>query len=113
MASLIKGITVTLYDRVVCGEDDFKNPMYWEEPVEVENVLVTPAESDDITTDLQLHGKRVVYELSIPKVDTHIWEDRTVEFFGQKWRTFGFCKQYIPENTPLDWNRKIKVERYG
>lgn len=113
MASLIKGITVTLYEAVADGEDDFKNPLYREEPVAVANVLVTPAESDDITQDLQIYGKRAVYELSIPKVDTHIWEDRTVEFFGQKWKTFGFCKRYISENVPLDWNRKIKVERYG
>lgn len=113
MACLIKGITVTLYDRVLDGEDDFKNPMCREMPVAVENVLITPAESADITADLQLHGKRAVYELSIPKADTHIWEDRTVEFFGQKWKTFGFCKCYISENIPLDWNRKIRVERYG
>lgn len=113
MASMIKGIQILLYERTKIGEDAFKNPVYEENPVEVENVLVTPAESTDIVADLQLHGKRAVYELSIPKGDTHQWEDRTVEFFGKKWKTFGFCQQLITANVPLDWDRKIKVERYG
>ena len=113
MASMIKGIQVLLYEPTKTGEDAFKNPVYEEIPVAVDNVLVTPAESTDIVADLQLHGKRAVYELSIPKGDTHTWEDRTVEFFGKKWKTFGFCQQYITENVPLDWDRKIKVERYG
>lgn len=113
MVCLIKGITVTLYEKEKIGEDDFKTPIYAETPVPVENVLVSPSESSDIVEDLQLRGKKLVYELSIPKNDTHIWEDRTVEFYGHKWQTIGFCRQYIAENVPLDWNRKIKVERYG
>lgn len=113
MASLIKGITVKLWEKTVTGEDAFKNPVYEETAVAVENVLVTPVSADDIVSDLQLYGKKAVYELSIPKGDTHTWEDRTVEFFGQKWRTFGFCQQLIAALVPLDWDRKIRVERYG
>ena len=113
MASMIKGITVKLLEKTVIGEDAFKHPVYEETAVEVENVLVTPMSTDDIVAELQLSGKKAVYELSIPKGDKHIWEDRTVEFFGQKWKTFGFCQQYITENVPLDWDRKIRVERYG
>lgn len=113
MASMIKGIKILFYEREKTGEDAFKNPVYEETPVEVENVLVTPAESTDIVADLQLHGKKAVYELSIPKTDNHEWEDRTVEFFGHKWKTIGFCQKLITANVPLDWDRKIKVERYG
>lgn len=113
MASLIKGITVTLYEKTVAGEDALKNPVYEEAPVKVENVLVSPVGTEDIAADLQLYGKRAVYELSIPKGNVHIWEDRRVDFFGHKWKTFGFCQQYITQNVPLDWDRKIKVERYG
>lgn len=113
MASMIKGIQVLLYEPTKTGEDAFKHPVYEEKPVAVENVLVTPTESAAIVADLQLHGKKAVYELSIPKTDTHEWEDRTVEFFGHKWKTFGFCQKLITTNVPLDWDRKIKVERYG
>lgn len=113
MACLIKGTTVYLYEKTQTGEDAFKHPVYEETPVEVENVLVTPLSTDDIIAELQLSGKKAVYELSIPKGDTHTWEDRTVEFFGQKWKTFGFCLQLITKNVPLDWDRKIRVECYG
>lgn len=113
MASLIKGIPVILHAKAVSGEDAFRNPIYTEEPVTVNNVLVSPAGTDDVVGDVQLEGKKAIYELSIPKDDAHIWEDSTVEFFGQKWKTFGFCTQYIPTLVPLDWDRKIKVERYG
>jgi len=113
MASLIKGITVILYEPTKTGEDGFHRPKYAELPVKVDNVLVTPMSTEDIVAELQLSGKKAVYELSIPKEDTNIWEDRTVEFFGHKWKTFGCCQKYITQNVPLDWDRKIRVERYG
>lgn len=113
MVSPIKGIPVVLYVKTASGEDAFKNPIYTEEPVTVENVLVSPAGTDDIVEDLQLQGKKAVYTLSIPKGDPHTWEDSTVEFFGQKWKTIGFCIRYITGLVPLDWDRKIQVERYG
>jgi len=113
MASLIKGTTILLYERTQTGTDAFNSPVYIETPVEVKDVLVCPVNSTDIVGDTQFHGKHAVYELCIPKDDTHIWEDRTVEFFGQKWRTFGIPQQWIPEKFPLLWNLKVKVERYA
>ena len=113
MASLIKGITVILYDRTQTGTDEFNAPIYTETPVEVKNVLAAPADTTAIVGDTQAEGKRIVYELCIPKRDTNVLEDRTVEFFGHKWKTIGFPQEWIEENLPLDWNRKVKVERYG
>lgn len=113
MASLIKGITIVLYDRIQTGVDDFKSPIYQETPVYVDNVLVTPVATSDITGDVQLKGKRAEYELCIPKKNANVWENRIVEFYGQKWRTIGIPQEWIEENVPLDWNRKVKVERYG
>ena len=82
----IQGMTVILYDRVKTGTDAFHAPVYVESPTEVKNVLVCPVSTEDIITDFQLYGKRAEYELCIPKGDIHIWENRTVEFFGKKWR---------------------------
>lgn len=108
----IKGIPVTLYEKTQTGEDRFHDPVYAENPVPVENVLVTPADASAVTTELQLSGHHLAYELSIPKGDAHDWENVTVEFFSQKWRTYGGVQQYIEELAPLDWNKKVKVERY-
>lgn len=111
--ALIKGITVTLFDKVQTGTDEFKRPTYDEVPVEVKNVLVCPASSTDIVDQMNLSGKKAIYTLAIPKGDTHNWIDRKVEFFGETWRTFGFPVMGIEENIPLDWNVKVMVERYG
>lgn len=109
----IRGIPVILYDRVQTGTDDFHAPVYSETPVTVENVLVCPVSTQDIITDFQLYGKRAEYELCIPKEDTHTWEDRVVDFFGQKWHTFGIPQQWQESQLPLAWNKRVKVERYG
>ena len=113
MASLIKGTTILLYERTQTGVDAFNCPVYTENPVEVKNVLICPANTEDVVGDTQLYGKHAVYELCIPKDDAHVWEDCTVEFYGEKWRTFGIPQQWISENLSLDWNLKVKVERYG
>ena len=111
--AMIKGITVTLRVKTKVGEDPFRVPIYEYEDVVVENVLVTPSSTDDIVTTQNMTGKKSIYTLAIPKGDTHIWEDTTVKFFGQEWRTLGFPIEGIEELIPLNWNKKVMVERYG
>ncbi|MEG1407802.1 MAG: hypothetical protein RSD23_08075 [Ruthenibacterium sp.] len=113
MAALLKGIDVILYDKVQSGADAFHHAIYTETPVTVQNVLVCALDADDMIQQTQLSGKRVAYELCIPKGDSHIWEDRKVAFWGETWHTVGFGRRWIDANVPLDWNEKIKVERYG
>lgn len=110
--SMIKGIKVTLYEQSQTGVDGFNNPTYAEVPTEVDNVLVYPTDDSAVVDALQLYGKKAVYEICIPKGDTHSWEDCRVDFFGQSFRVFGPGKEYINENVPLEWNKKYKVERY-
>jgi hypothetical protein len=50
--------------------------------------------------------------LGIPKEDEHDWENRRVDFFGEKWRVFGIPTKGIEDIIPLDWNMKVTVERY-
>lgn len=111
--AMLKGVSVTLYERNIEGRDQFKSPIYTETPTVVDNVLIAPVSSEDLVNELQLYGKHAVYELSIPKGDTHNWEDSVVEFLGHKWKTYGFCREWIEDNIPLQWNKKIKVERYA
>lgn len=110
---MIKGITVILYDKEQTGIDEFNRPVYKETPITVDNVLVAPSSSDDVVTTTNLAGKKAVYTLAIPKGDDHVWADRKVEFFGEVWKTFGIPLEGIEENIPLDWNKKVMVERYG
>ena len=108
---MIKGITVTLYERLQSGTDPFGEPVYTETQTPVDGVLVTPTASEEVVTELQVYGRRSVYELCIPKGDSHDWENRKVGFFGQVFRSFGPVTEYIEANVPLRWNRKVKVER--
>lgn len=109
---MLKGMTVTLYNLTKTGEDPFGAPLYEETAEEVGDVLVGRPSTEDITEALDLHGKRLAYELGIPKGDTHVWEDRTVEFFGRRFRTFGAVRQGIEENIPLRWHKIVMVEAY-
>lgn len=115
MAGRIHGITVTLFEKTQVGVDEFNRPVYNESPVEVENVLVGSPESDEtisVANRLNLTGKKIAYVLAIPKGDEHDWMDRKVSFFGEIFRTVGTPAQGIEDMIPLEWNRKVKVERY-
>ncbi len=111
--AMIKGITVVLISKVQTGTDPFKRPIYEYVEENVDNVLVAPSSADDIATSQDLTGKKAVYTLAIPKGDTHNWVDATVRFFGQEWHAFGIPLEGIEANIPLDWNKKVMVERYG
>ena len=109
---MIKGISVRLFERNKIGEDEFHHPIYEENPIDVENVLVSPSSTTEIVDSLNIFGKKAVYTIAIPKTDNHTWKDNVVEFFGEKWKVIGFPQMGIEENIPLDWNQKWMVERY-
>ena len=109
----IKGITVRLYTKEQIGTDLFDRPVYTEKAVDVENVLVTPISSADMVNELNLTGKTIAYELSIPKGDQNNWTNARVEFFGEAFTTVGYPEEMLESLVPLDWNKKVKVERYG
>lgn len=112
MAALIRGIPVTLITKTETGRDDFGLPVYSESSEIVNNVLVTPLSSDEVAQDYAWHGVRTIYELCLPKGDSHVWTNNAVEFFGQRYDAVGEPREYIEANLPLCWNRKIRVARH-
>lgn len=110
---MIKGIPVKLYERTASGTDTFGHPIYIEAPVTVEDVLVAPASTTEVLDMFNITGKKAVYNIAIPKGDTHTWQDCRVDFFGASWRVIGFPQQGIEENIPGRWNQRWMVERYG
>ena len=108
----IKGITVTLWQKTQTGIDDLRQPIYEEIPVLIDNVLVSPTTSQEIVESLNLYGKKVVYNIAIPKGDMHDWENCKVSFFGQDFKTVGLMTEGIDANIPLQWNKKIQAARY-
>lgn len=110
---MIKGITVKLYQKTESGRDDFNHPIYTETAIDVENVLIGHPSSTEVLDTLNITGRKAVYTLGIPKGDTHDWEDKTVKFFGRKFKTIGIPVEGIEELIPLSWNKQIKVEVYN
>ena len=108
---MLNGIDITLYTKTKTGVDEFHAPVYEETPVTVRNVLVGEPSAEEITTELQLTGRRLAYTLAIPKGDAHDWNDVQVEFFGQRFRTCGGVVQGIERMIPLCWNKKVQVVR--
>lgn len=109
---MIKGITVTLYERTQTGTDSMNNPVYEETAVEVKNVLVSRVSAEEMTSSTTLEGKRAIYELCLPKGDSHDWENCRVTIWGEDFIVIGPEYQYIEGNVPLSWNKKVKVGRY-
>lgn len=108
----IKGIPVTLYERTENGEDSFGAPIYAETEVTVDNVLVAPVSAQEVLDTLSLTGRKVVYQLGLPKGDNHDWTAGTkVSFFGETFRIIGDIKQGIEEMVPLEWHKIVSVER--
>lgn len=108
----MRGVTITLYDKVQTGVDAFNRPVYEDVATTVDNVLIGEPTTEDVINELNLTGKHLAYTLAIPKGDAHEWNDRRVEFFGEVFRTYGEPTQGIEHLIPLSWNKKVKVERY-
>ena len=109
----MKGITVNLYKRTKTGTDALNHPIYSEAPVSVDNVLVAPVSSQEVLDTYNLTGRKAVYQLAIPKGDTNEWAaGMKVSFFGKDWRIIELAEEGIEKLIPLDWNKKVRVERY-
>lgn len=109
----MKGITVTLYEKRWAGVDALNKSFYEETATDVDNVLVAPVSSTEVLETYNLSGRKAVYELAIPKGDTHEWRAGTrVRFFDADWRVIDIPTKGIETMIPLSWNTKVRVERY-
>lgn len=105
------GITVRLHVRTEGAPDAFNDATFTDTTVDVANVIVGEPTAAEVTSSVDLYGKKAEFMLGIPKGDTHDWEDTLVEFFGQTWQTVGPTIMGIESNVPTPWHRKIRVAR--
>ena len=111
----MQGVTVILHVKTKTGEDSFGNPVYADNPENVDNVLIGPAGPaypGDIAGALALTGQHAAYQLYVPKGDSHRWDGALIDFFGRRWKAVGTEEQWIEELIPLEWNKRVSVERY-
>lgn len=110
--TLIKGQSVILVCQKEVGADPFGKPIFSSIDITVDNVLIAPTSTQDVINQMSIDGRKAVYTLAIPKEDYNDWENKIVKFFGKDWKTVGVPLQGIDELIPLDWNKKVMVERY-
>ena len=108
----IHGIPITLIDKQVVSIDPFGSPVVKDVEITIDNVIVAPATTEDVTSQMSVTGKKISYTLGIPKGDMHDWENKEVRFFGKRWKTVGIPLEGIESMIPLEWNKKVMVERY-
>lgn len=109
---MIRGETVILLNKTQTGFDPFGAPVYTETQEPVANVVVGTPSTDDVTEDLRLYGKALLFVLGIPKGDAHNWQDQAIMIRGQKFKTYGFPLTQTASNVPGPWNTQVKVEKY-
>ena len=108
----IHGIPITLIDKQVVSVDPFGSPVVKDVEITIDNVIVAPATTEDVTSQMSVTGKKISYTLGIPKGDNNDWENKEVRFFGKRWKTVGIPLEGIESMIPLEWNKKVMVERY-
>lgn len=58
--TMIKGITVTLYEKEKINEDAFGKPIYKETPIKVKNVLVAPTNTCDFAETYRIYNYKEI-----------------------------------------------------
>lgn len=107
-----KAVSVVLTEYEKTGVDAFNRDILTPTTTTVDKVLIGEPSSDDVINEMNLSGHKIAYTLAIPKTDTHSWIDADVTFFGETFHTIGVPTQGIDALIPLEWNKKVKVERY-
>ncbi len=108
----IKGKSVVLHERTITEYDPLGNPIYHTVDVTVDNVLWNVSSVDDLIDTSRLEGTQELYTLAIPKGDTHTWLENTVTFNGKDFHCYAESEG-IEDLIPLEWNKKVLVERYN
>lgn len=108
----MEGMTVQLIVKTQIDTDPFGAPIYSEEQVDIDDVLVGSPSTSDYLSVIELTGKRISYVLGIPKTDTHDWTDAEVIIWGERYKAVGLPQTGIQENIPLRWRANVMVERY-
>lgn len=107
----IKGVSVVLHARAIKEYDPLGNPIYEYTDVTVNNVLWNVSSVDDLIDTSRLEGTQELYTLAIPKSDANTWLENTVTFNGKTYHCYAESEG-IEDLIPLEWNKKVLVERY-
>lgn len=107
---LIAGEAVTVRTPTVSYDEHMEEAAAWEEAT-VENVVVAPGATSDVTDSTRPDGTRVAFTLGFPKTFTESLRGCHVLVRGIECAVIGDPRPYTAGNVPGAWNRTAEVER--
>lgn len=106
---LVAGEAVTVRTPTVAYDEHMEETAAWSD-ASVQNVLVMPGVTSDVTDSTRLHGTRVVYSLGFPKAFVESLRGCHVVVRGSEYAVIGDPKPATAANLPGPWNRTAEVE---
>lgn len=108
---MIQGRQITLHRPQKSGTDAFNAEVIeWEDEV-IDDVLIEPLSTSDLSDTLRPNGDSVTAKLHLPKTYTKDTRGCECSFGGARYKVKGAPIAYQVENTPTRWNYPIEVER--
>ncbi len=107
---LIAGEAVTVRTPSVGYDEHMEEVVTWDEAV-VQNVVVTPGATSDVTDSTRPAGTRVAFTLGFPKSYASPLRGCHVLVRGIECAVVGDPQPYTADNVPGAWNYTAEVER--
>lgn len=104
--------TIQIKTRTKAGIDALNRPVYAEAWEEVSGCVVGSPDSEDIESEMNLSGKRIAYEILLPKDDAHTWAGASVRIGSKVYRVIGDVKESFLNLPHIPCNKRISVEAY-
>ena len=107
---LIVGEAVTVRTPSVGYDEHMEEVVTWDEAV-VQNVVVTPGATSDVTDSTRPAGTRVAFTLGFPKSFAASLRGCRVTVRGIECAVVGDPQPYTADNVPGAWNYTAEVGR--
>lgn len=97
--------------RVQDGTDDFNNPKYTTETLEIDDCLIgPPTEPYDRVESAALDRNVTLVRVHLPKTDKRDVSNSEFDYEGETFRVIGKAVAFMEGNTPTRWNRYMRAE---
>lgn len=100
---------MTVVSRVQDGFDSYGEPIWEESRRVVDDVLVAPAGTDDLTGSTRTYGDKTVIDLYFPKTFSGDLRGADVVVRGQVFRVEGDPFMHTPANIPTRWWIEVRA----
>lgn len=106
----MRGERVTILHTVADGVDELGAPVRsWEVEAVVDDVLIAPATTSDLTGAIRPDGARIDLTAHMPRTYRGDLRGRRLQVRGLLYEVEGHPQSYIPANTPTRWDRPVNL----